>query len=60
MKFKVYFQYGETQEEKDFLDEFATLEQAQAYREEQIEKEGWAGDDPTYRSYAAQYIILEE
>lgn len=60
MKFKVYFQYGETLEEKDFLEQFDTLEQAQQYRAEQIEKEGWDDDDPTQQSYAELYFILEE
>jgi hypothetical protein len=60
MTFKVYFQYGETTEEKDFLDEFDTLKQAQEYRSEQIEKEGWDDDDATHQSYALQYVIVEE
>lgn len=60
MAFKIYFQYGETREEKDFLEEFDTLEQAQAYRAKQIEKEGWDDDDPTHQSYAELYFIVEE
>lgn len=59
MRFKVYFQYGEREEEKDFLKEFDSLEKAESYRNEQIEMEGWNTDDETDQSYAKQYQIID-
>lgn len=59
MKYNVYFQYGETEEERDFLKSFATLKEAKAYKKESVKQEGWDGDDPTYKSYAEQYKIVD-
>jgi hypothetical protein len=58
MKFEVYFQYGEEENQRDFLKDFDTLKEAQDYRHEQIELEGWNTDDPTDQSYAQQYKIV--
>lgn len=59
MTYDVYFQYGETQNERDLLKNFDTQEEAEEYRQEQIEIEGWNSDDPTDQSYADQYKIVE-
>jgi len=49
--FSVYFQYSE--DDRDFLNEFPTRAEAEAYVAEQVELEGWEMDDPE----ATQYVI---
>ncbi len=49
--YKVYFQCVDGP--KDFLAEFPTLEEAQEYKAESIEGEGWDPDEPE----GEQYVI---
>ena len=53
--FNVYFVVDEESGEKDFLKGFDSQVEAEEYRADQIEKEGW--DDGFHESYAALYII---
>ena len=51
--FKVYFEYASGL--KDYLDEFPTRAEAEAYKANSVEREGWDQDDEE----AEQYVIEE-
>lgn len=59
MNFDVYFQYGVTEQESDFLKSFKTWKEANQYCLEQIEKEAWSKEDEKYEDYVKQYKIKE-
>ena len=50
MMYKVYFQCTD-ECPKDFLAEFPTLEEAQKYKADSIEGEGWEPDEPEGEEY---------
>ena len=53
--FAVYFIIDPESGEKNFLKSFPTINEAEEYKAEQLEREGW--DDGNHEEYAALYII---